>query len=194
MSIFPDFCKLQVSMLKGKVVHVSKEKLNENTTSTLNSDKTKSNTISRYDTMISFHFISNDGKSKNIRIKNWDMDLYPSQEVILYFLNEGNKSILYKIKNVSTNEWHENTKEIFDNFFTTSWFIFVIPLILVVAYFLSSLLMAFLSIIIYFIGRGFLRRRFFNVIKDKEIAQERKNENADIRESTEVYHENYRHD
>ncbi|EIO1438432.1 hypothetical protein LOV73_004680 [Salmonella enterica] len=107
-----------------------------------------------------------------MKLINWDIDIYPNQKVILYFVEKEDKSLLYKIKNISTDEYHGNTKEICDSFFTTSLFALVIPIALIIAYFLSSISIIFVSFIIYFIGRMFLKRRFFNVIKNKRINKE----------------------
>lgn len=77
------------------------------------------------------------------------------------------------IKNKSTSEVTNNVQEMYKEFFYTSYFKLIIPFLLIISYFMSSISVAIMSFVLYVIIR---RRRigkdFFSEIKKKRLKKE----------------------
>ncbi|EAQ1898246.1 hypothetical protein FLY73_001602 [Escherichia coli] len=83
-----------------------------------------------------------------------------------------NKKIPYMIKNKSTSEVTNNVQEMYKEFFYTSYFKLIIPFLLIISYFMSSISVAIMSFVLYVIIRRRIGKDFFSEIKKKRLKKE----------------------
>ncbi|EON4974764.1 hypothetical protein ACLHF0_004259, partial [Escherichia coli] len=113
-------------------------------------------------------------KEINVNLTNWNINIFPGQELIIYFVENSkkNKKIPYMIKNKSTSEVTNNVQEMYKEFFYTSYFKLIIPFLLIISYFMSSISVAIMSFVLYVIIRRRIGKDFFSEIKMKRLKKE----------------------
>ena len=117
---------------------------------------------------------ADNGKEINVNLTNWNINIFPGQELIIYFVENSkkNKKIPYMIKNKSTSEVTNNVQEMYKEFFYTSYFKLIIPFLLIISYFMSSISVAIMSFVLYVIIRRRIGKDFFSEIKRKRLKKE----------------------
>lgn len=48
-----------------------------------------------YDSVLSFQFICDNGKEINVNLTNWNINIFPGQELIIYFVENSKKTKKY---------------------------------------------------------------------------------------------------
>ncbi|ENF0901794.1 hypothetical protein ABPG30_002394 [Escherichia coli] len=168
------FSELDVLIYQGKIGGLFRERKNERVATDIDSRNKSSSSSHEYDSVLSFQFICDNGKEINVNLTNWNINIFPGQELIIYFVENSkkNKKIPYMIKNKSTSEVTNNVQEMYKEFFYTSYFKLIIPFLLIISYFMSSISVAIMSFVLYVIIRRRIGKDFFSEIKMKRLKKE----------------------
>ncbi|MED0520740.1 hypothetical protein RCV21_03990 [Escherichia coli] len=159
------FSELDVLIYQGKVGGLFRERKNERVATDIDSRNKSSSSSHEYDSVLSFQFICDNGKEINVNLTNWNINIFPGQELIIYFVENSKK-------NKSTSEVTNNVQEMYKEFFYTSYFKLIIPFLLIISYFMSSISVAIMSFVLYVIIRRRIGKDFFSEIKRKRLKKE----------------------
>lgn len=86
------FSELDVLIYQGKVGGVFRERKNERVATDIDSRNKSSSSSHGYDSVLSFQFICDNGKEINVNLTNWNINIFPGQELIIYFVENSKKN------------------------------------------------------------------------------------------------------
>ncbi|HAM9093742.1 TPA: hypothetical protein IDX98_004857 [Escherichia coli] len=84
-----------VLIYQGKVGGLFRERKNERVATDIDSRNKSSSSSHEYDSVLSFQFICDNGKEINVNLTNWNINIFPGQELIIYFVENSKKTKKY---------------------------------------------------------------------------------------------------
>ncbi len=86
------FSELDVLIYQGKVGGLFRERKNERIATDIDSRNKSSSSSHEYDSVLSFQFICDNGKEINVNLTNWNINIFPGQELVIYFVENSKKN------------------------------------------------------------------------------------------------------
>ncbi|WP_411263949.1 hypothetical protein [Escherichia coli] len=166
------FSELDVLIYQGKVGGLFRERKNERVATDIDSRNKSSSSSHEYDSVLSFQFICDNGKEINVNLTNWNINIFPVKSSLFILWKTQKKQNTIHDKNKSTSEVTNNVQEMYKEFFYTSYFKLIIPFLLIISYFMSSISVAIMSFVLYVIIRRRIGKDFFSEIKRKRLKKE----------------------
>lgn len=86
------FSELDVLIYQGKVGGLFRERKNERIATDIDSRNKSSSSSHEYDSALSFQFICDNGKETNVNLINWNINVFPGQELVIYLVENSKKT------------------------------------------------------------------------------------------------------